>query len=189
MGRHALALAVLWGLSSTAPVWALDPMVPREARHSGMIGVKSPLPASDQVTLIQLSTGEQHTLAPGHLLQVPVGKYRVKVVMQDYQYEQEVLVEPTERTDVVVPGYGGLKVHSRAGEASVEVMQVGTEKPVAQFSALETKILPSGFYDVRIRVGKFTVKQDNVWVVSNTTRELELRPGPQPPPGSPAPKL
>jgi hypothetical protein len=149
---------------------ALDPLAARSERSQGMIYVKTPLPESDIVTITK--GGMQETLKPETTKWVPIGDYLVTVKMGDYQYNQNVTVMPTERTDVVVPGYGNLKVNSLNPNDGVEVYPRGSTTAIAKFSASQTKTLPTGYYDVKVNVGTTSVTQPNVFVVTNTTREL-----------------
>jgi len=139
-----------------------------------MIWVKSPQPHSDVVTLTRQKTGEARTIPVGQIEIVPVGRYKVAVKMQNYDYTQDVLVQSTERTDVVVPGFGNLKVMDAAPGATVEVLKRGSQKVVAKFPATQVKVLPRGRYDVNIKTGSFNVSKKNVWIVTNTTRILQI---------------
>ena len=154
---------------------ALDPVAPRSFRKSGMIWVKTPNPGTDAVEITRLKTGKTQTIPSDKVEVVPVGKYLVKVKMQNYAYTQRVLVEPTERTDVEVPGYGNLQVNSRfPGE--VVVYRLGSGSKVATFGTNQVKTLPRGRYDVKILLGKAkgSVVDKDVWVVTNTTRILDV---------------
>ena len=175
--RRFLAYFTLISVSTliTGSVLALDPVAPRAFRKSGMIWVKTPNPATDVVEITRLKTGTTRTIPSDKVEVVPVGKYQVNVKMQNYNYTQKVLVEPTERTDVEVPGYGNLQVNSKfPGE--VVVYRQGTGTKVATFATNEVKTLPRGRYDVKVLLGKAkgSVMDDDVWVVTNTTRILDV---------------
>jgi len=176
MKKFPLIASILMFLSLVATTAvALDPVAPRSFRKFGMIYVESPNPQSDSITLIRKKTGFKEPLQSGVLKVVPVGKYRVEVKMQSYHYQQDVWVESTERTDVIVPGYGNLKVNAPNPSAvMVEVYPKGKGKLVAKFPATEIKTLPRGHYEVRIKVGSFILTQPDVWVVTNTTRILDV---------------
>lgn len=154
---------------------ALDPVAPRSFRKNGMIWVKTPNPSTDVVKITRLKTSETRTIPSDKIEIVPVGKYRVKVTMQNYEYAQNVLVEPTERTDVEVPGYGNLEVNS-AFPGEVQVYRKGSGTKVATFATNQVKTLPRGRYDVTIALGKGrgSVTENDVWVVTNTTRILDV---------------
>lgn len=151
---------------------ALDPLASRDERNKGMIFVKTPLPQVDTVTLSLLNGGQPETLIPNEMRWVPVGDYLVTVKMGEYKYDQNVTVKPTERTDVVVPGYGNLQVTSINPADPVEVFKKGTQSLVTKFPASQIKTLPTGHYDVKVSVGNTSVTKDNVYVVTNTTREV-----------------
>lgn len=169
------SIIFLAGFAWVAPALALDPVAPREFRSSGMIWVKTPNPTSDKVTITRKSTGFHQTIPSNKIEVVPVGKYQVDVQMGDYHYQQNVLVEPTERTDVEVPGYGNIKVVSPV-PAKIHVYKSGTGNLVAKFPSGEIRTLPKGHYDIKIKVGIHTVQKEDIWVVTNTTRVLDVIP-------------
>ena len=156
------------------PVFALDPVAPTAERKFGMIYVKTPQPGSDSITLTAVEGGKTQKLDSEKEQKVPIGDYKISVKMQEFLYEQQVKVGGTERTEVIVPGYGNLKVISPEG-STVEVYKMGTESLVTKFPVKQVKILPSGYYDVRIRFGETSVTSNNVWIVTNTTREIEAK--------------
>jgi len=136
-----------------------------------MIFVRTPQ-ASDTVTITNIGTGATESIAPEALQWVAVGDYTVSAKMQDYNYTQKVTVQPTERTDVVVPGFGNLKVNSISPSDQVEVYK-GTTL-AAKFPASQTKVLPEGRYNVKVIVGKQFVTHENVSIVTNTTRQMDV---------------
>jgi hypothetical protein len=164
------ALSVAWLHGASAH--ALDPLASRDERSKGMIFVKTPMPEADTVTLTQIGGSATQTLKPNDMRWVEVGDYTVSVKMGDYKYDQNVTVRPTERTDVVVPGFGNLKVSSINSSDNVEVFKRGGKSLVTKFPASQIKTLPTGHYDVKVIVGNTSITKDNVYVVTNTTREV-----------------
>ncbi len=170
------AVLVLGGMAGRAQ--ALDPVAPVSERKFGVIYVKSTLPASDIITVTNVTDEKQVlTLKSETDAKVPVGDYMVRVEMQDYSYEVEVTVRPTERHEIIVPGFGNLKVNGP--KANVDVFAVGEKKPIATFATNYVKTLPRGTYDVVISWGaskkKDSITQKNVQVVSNTTRQIDFK--------------
>lgn len=159
------------GLLIQAPAWALDPVAPRAERKYGMIYVKTPN-ANDTITLTSLrDESKTQTLSPEEDVKIKVGDYRVSVVIQGgYSYEQDVIVRATERHEVIVPGFGNVRVNGQC--ATVTILQGG--KKVAEIKCNEVRTLPRGPYDLEIKKGKFTLKQ-SITVVTNTLRELDVR--------------
>lgn len=175
MRKFVFFLTALGILGLASPhVSALDPVAPRSFRKVGMLWVKTPNPSQDRVEITKINSGEKRSVTPDQIELVPVGRYEIDVTMQDYHYRQQILVEPTERADVVVPGYGNIKVNSPF-KAEVSVYGSGSENLVAKFPVNSVKTLPRGHYDVKISFGnKTSVKKDNIWVVTNTTRVLDV---------------
>jgi hypothetical protein len=168
-----LAFALL--LLGLAPaVHALDPIAPTAERKFGVLFVKSPQPKSDQIQIESMADGKKQKVASETEVKVPVGDYRVNVKMQDYSYEQEVKVGGTERTEVVVPGFGNLKVEAPK-KSTVEVFKRGSQSLVAKFPVDQVKVLPVGYYDVKISLLEASVTMNNVWIVTNTTREVAAK--------------
>lgn len=161
-------------VSFTTYSFALDPVAPRSFRSKGILWVKTPNPSQDVVSVTQLKTGKTWTVPSDKTQIVPVGKYDIKVQMQNYTYHQKVLVQPTERADVVVAGYGNIKVNSPF-QGEVMVYQNKSKNPTAKFPVNEIKTLPRGHYDVKIVfANKTQVMEPNVWIVTNTTRQLDV---------------
>jgi hypothetical protein len=136
--------------------------------------VKSPNP-TDKISLTSLRTEkeESHKVVEGEEVDVPVGDYRITVEMgYGYVYEQEVTIRPTERHEIIVPGFGNLRVNGTNGK--ITVLQVGTGIKEAEFKGGETRTLPRGDYDVKIEVGKYTLDQQ-VTIVTNSLREIDVR--------------
>lgn len=159
---------------ASVPAFALDPVAPVSERKFGVIYVKTPMPDTDVITVTAVQGGKKQNVKSMNESKVPVGDYQVSVKMQDYVYEQEVKVGGTERTEVVVPGYGNLKVTAPKG-STVEVYKTGTQSLVSKFPVSQIKVLPTGYYDVRISYLKDSVTSNNVWIVTNTTREIEAK--------------
>ncbi len=171
MIRTVVTLSVFSCLIA-APVLALDPLAPRSERSRGMIYVLTPQP-NDKVTITSRAGGTQSI--PTNFVQwVPVGDYTVIAQMQDNRYTQHVTVQPTERTDVVVPGFGNIKVNSISPGDQVEVYRAKGGSLAAKFPASQIKTLPSGRYDVKITVGKDSVTKNNILIVTNTTRQVDV---------------
>lgn len=170
MKKHFLFIFV--GLLILCPrAWALDPVAPASERAFGTIYVKSPLPGSDSIALD--CSGEITKLQPEVDAKVKVGDCTVRVEMQDYSYEQEVSIRPTERHEIIVPGFGNLVV--KGAQGTVEVYAKNAKKPESTFKTNFVKTLPSGVYDVKVKVGKYTLDQNNISVVTNTTREIDVK--------------
>jgi hypothetical protein len=151
---------------------ALDPYAPPSFRNVGMITVRTPN-LDDQITITHLETGASQSLKPSEMKIVPIGIYKVSAKIQEYSQEQEVAVEPTERCDVTITGYGNIKVNSPA-PASIGVYLEGTQTLVAEFPDTQIKTLPTGHYDVRVKLGKNETTHHNIWVITNITRELDV---------------
>jgi hypothetical protein len=161
-------------LTLSPSVQALDPKAPVSERAFGVVYVKSPLPSSDIITLNgQGDNKEVVKMQPEVDARVKVGDYMVRVEMQDYSYEQEVSVRPTERHEIIVPGFGNLVVKGAKG--TVEVYAKKSKKPESTFNTNYVKTLPSGVYDVKVKVGKYVLDQNDISVVTNTTREINVK--------------
>lgn len=156
------------------PAMALDPLAERSERDKGMIFVKTPLPSSDKVIATHLKTNESINIPIEQATWVPLGDYRVDVKLQGYQYSQNVTVQSTERTDVVVPGYGNLRVNPPSPDRMVQVFSKNGTK-VAEFPCSTVKTLPTGVYDLKISVGKDLIPLNDIWIVTNTTREVDVK--------------
>lgn len=173
MKAKVLGLALLLlGLAPSAR--ALDPVAPVSERKFGVLFVKTPMPASDQIQIESIADGKKQKVASETEAKVPIGDYRVNVKMQDYSYQQEVKVGGTERTEVVVPGFGNLKVEAPK-KSLVEVYKRGSQSLVAKFPVDQVKVLPVGYYDVKISLLDASVTMNNVWIVTNTTREVAAK--------------
>lgn len=158
----------------SAPAWSLDPLAPRSERGEGRVVVHTPQP-DNTVTITNTKNKGSWNPQPGQTISVPVGDYELRVKMQDYSYSQNFHVAPTETSFLVVPGYGSLKVNAPNATDKVTVTSDKTGQVVATFMAADTKILPRGHYKVQIDVpGMLPAVKNNVWVVTNTTRVLEV---------------
>ncbi len=178
MNSKKLFVFVTVFLFSLQSVWALDPVAPRSERKYGQLMVETPL--STDVCEIQMTqdknrdagSGYQQSFKPGETIKVPVGDYSLKVKLQDAEWTSQLTVYPTERTDVKVTGYGNLKVMSpNATKDSVEVSNLDG-KVVSSFKASQVKTLPTGTYNVTVKMGGGSVTQPNVVIITNTTREV-----------------
>jgi len=160
---------LLGGIS--IPAQALDPVAPRSERKFGMIYIKTPN-ATDVIKLKSLKgKGKEKKLSPVTDVKVRVGDYRVIVAIKGgYVYEQDVIVRATERHEVIVPGYGNVRVNGSCN--GVTVLQGGEKK--AEIKCGEIRTLPRGPYDIRIQIGKYTLNQ-SVTVVTNTLREIDIK--------------
>lgn len=156
------------------PAMALDPYAPREERGEGRIVVFTPQPENDVITIS--GPGKTLTTKSGTTLSVPVGAYKISVKMQNYEYNHNVTVNSTETTFFEVPGYGNLKVNSIHPNDTVNVSNTKTGQVVATFPASQTKVLPRGHYDVKVDVpGMLSAVKKEVWVVTNTTRIVDVK--------------
>lgn len=159
--------------------YALDPVAPKEERKFGTVEVKSPNP--DDVCLLipaktDPSTEVEHSTKckPGETIKVPVGDYHLKVTVQDYSFNKDVSVQPTERSYIVVTGFGNLKIiSSNPGKEKVTVTNQKGEVVKTSVSGKNIS-LPIGTYKVLVKIGSSEVKQDNVKIITNTTREIEI---------------
>ncbi len=164
----------LFSLLSVGSALALDPVAPRSERAFGTLYVKTPN-AGDVVTVTDMAGVEkEQKVSPGEDVKVKVGDYRISVdIADDYTYEQDVTIRPTERHEIIVPGYGNLRINGTKDKVSV--YQVGTNDLVAEFNGGEVRTLPRGVYDIKIQVGKYTLEQNNISVVTNTLREIQVK--------------
>ncbi len=171
-------LALLSIISLPSIARALDPVAPVAERKFGVVYVKSTLPSSDVITLTSAADpNSTQTIKAETDSKVAVGDYTVRVEMQEYSYEVEVTIRPTERHEIIVPGFGNLRVNG-PNKALVEVFEANSNKLVTKFQTNFTKTLPRGNYDVKVSVGKTkkdSVTQKNVMVVTNTTRQVDVK--------------
>lgn len=169
--RYLIYIFILACYLPGIPAHALDPVAPRSERRFGLVYVKTPNP-DDKVTLIsQRVDGKTQKIKPGEDVKVKVGDYLVTVEMgHDYIYNQDISVRPTERHEVITPGYGNLRVNGPCKE--VLVSQGG--KKIAKIKCGKIRILPRGSYDLKIKIGKYTLDQ-TVAVVTNTLREIDVK--------------
>jgi len=169
-------LSLLGFMFCVTNAWALDPVAPVSERKFGVVYVQSTLPGSDIITLTSSTDpGKVINMKSGVDAKVPVGDYQVRIEMQDYSYEVGVTVRPTERHEIIVPGYGNLKVNGP--KAVVEVFEKDSKKPIAKFDTNYVKTLPKGIYDVKITYGKTkkqSIDEHDVSIVTNTTRQIDF---------------
>lgn len=172
--KHFRFLALFAIILFSTPAWSLDPLAPRSERGEGRVVVRTPQ-TDNAITVTNLKNGGSWNPKPGQTISVPVGAYELHVKMQDYTYHQNFHVAPTETSFLVVPGFGSLKIQAPNPSDKVTVTSAKTGQSVASFEASETKILPRGHYNVKIDVpGSLPAVQKNVWVVTNTTRVLDV---------------
>lgn len=152
----------------------IDVQSTKEERRFSTIRVLSPK-ESDQVTLKDLTAGTERSIQSGQDVQVPVGKYQVNVTMEDgYTFDSgEIQTDPTERYDVIVGGYGNLKVAGASGK--VDVYKSGEEKLVTSFPIDSVKTLPIGNYQVVITVDGKSSVQSKALIFTNTTSKINVQ--------------
>lgn len=175
--KYAFILAIGLILSYQSS-WALDPVAPRAERKYGQLMVETPLPSDVcEIKMIRDKNRDagidyQQSFKPGETIKVPVGEYALKVKLQEGEWNSQVTVYPTERSDVKVTGYGNLKVTSpNPSKDSVEVAALDG-KVISTFHPAELKTLPTGTYNVKVKMGGGTITQPNVVIITNTTREI-----------------
>ncbi|MFO1462821.1 MAG: hypothetical protein U1F66_03525 [bacterium] len=166
-------LAMIAILLTSIPAWALDPLAPRSERGEGRVVVQTPQP-DNSITITNTKSGASWNPQPGQTVSVPIGDYELKVKMQDYSYQQNFHVAPTETSFLEVPGYGSLKVNSIHPTDKVVVTSAKTGQTVASFLAADTKILPRGHYNVKVEIPGMLPAEKRVWVVTNTTRVVDV---------------
>lgn len=166
---------ILCGLQN---VWALDPVAPRAERKYGELMVQTPLPSD--VCSIKMTKDKnrdagidyQQTFKPNETIKIPVGDYLLTVKLQDREWTSQVTIQPTERTDVKVTGYGNLKVNSpNPNKDTVEVATLDG-KVISTFHPSQVKTLPNGTYNVTVKFGGTSITQPDVMIITNTTREI-----------------
>jgi len=153
---------------------ALDPVAPRSERKFGEILVESPLPESDTCELSPTSKGggETQKFKAGETTKVPVGEYDLKVKLQDAEWKMHVTIHPTERADIKVTGYGNLKVTSPSPKSDKVEASSTDGKFSKSFAPNHVQTLPTGTYNVKVIMGSDQVTENNVVIVTNTTREV-----------------
>ncbi len=159
---------------SPLSLFALDPVAPVAERKFGTLFVKSPMPESDSCVVQSNTSDFSKTFKSGETIKLPVGEYSLKVKLQDAEWNSLASIQPTERTEIVVIGYGNLKVKSPNPSADRVEVYTPDARLVKSFSASKTQTLPTGEYTVKIKLGKSELIQSGVTLISNTTRELEV---------------
>lgn len=186
MKRRIPFLLCLFVLTGLSPLWALDPVAPKEERAYGFVSLESPL-SSDVGTLTGVAPAglSPVTIKSGEMMRVPVGEYTLTVKMQGYTWTSPVSVTPTELTAMVVPGYGNLKVTTPNSTDMVEVW-TADNRLVASFPSSEIKTLPVGTYSLKMKLGPDVMVQKtqkivtrdvlraNVQILPNETRRLAV---------------
>jgi hypothetical protein len=168
----AVGSLVMFGLSLISPAFALDPVAPRSERGTGHLMVESPMPQSDTCEISNMKGSQSCKI--GTINKVPIGDYTIKVKLQENEWTSPITIKPTELTEVVVVGYGNLKVNTpNPTSDKIEVYSLDG-KLVKAFSPSMTHTLPTGTYNVKIKVGKSEATMNNVTIITNTTRELDV---------------
>lgn len=159
-------------------LWALDPVAPRAERKYGELAVQTPLPSDTcEIKMTKDKNRDagidyQQSFKPGETIKIPVGDYDLTVKLQDREWKTQITIHPTERTDVKVTGYGNLKVTTpNPSKDSVEVADLGG-KVISTFHPSQVKTLPTGTYNVKVKMGGTSITQPNVVIITNTTREI-----------------
>ncbi len=170
MNKYSIYILIMMTTFLVGRSWALDPLAPRAERRYGMIYVKTPN-TDDEILLVSQRPDTKDQKIKGlEDVQVPVGDYVVQVKIQpEYNYEQPVTIRPTERHEIIVPGFGNLRVNGKCDK--VFVSQDGKE--FAKIKCGQVRTLPRGPYDLKIQIGKYNLDQ-NVVVVTNTLREIDI---------------
>src|SRR5436189_173095 len=141
------------------PLKALDPYARKSMGNFGMIQVQTPNPSKDEILLTATRTGRVETIPSGKVQVVHAGNYKLRVLMEGEEYNGNVVIRPTERTDITV-GFGSLKVKG-SRSAIVQVFDKKQGKLMAEFPASKTQLLPRGTYEVKVRVnGMETAKSE-----------------------------
>ncbi len=156
----------------SAHLFALDPVAPVSERKFGFLQVHSPLPESDICTVTNPTTGFSQTFKPGETIKIPVGEYSLNVKLQHNEWSSPAIIQPTERTDIFVTGYGNLKVTAaNPTTTSIEVYSQDG-RLITQFAPNGPQTLPTGTYNLKIKIGNSTAQQEGVVIITNTTREI-----------------
>lgn len=156
--------------------FALDPVAPKADRAFGFVKVESPLPSSDSCQLTGKNDFKQ-TFKSGEMMKVPVGDYNLVVKLQNSEWSNQIKVSPTEYTKVVVTGFGNLKINTPHPAADKVEVFSQDGKLVKSFNSSDPQTLPTGTYSLKIKVGRASTIQNNVVIVTNTTRELDVSGG------------
>lgn len=151
---------------------AYDPYTSKENRHLGFLFVRTPLPESDQISATHLGSGQVLTIRSSQLEHIPEGNYKLQVKLQKEVLSLDAKVMPTERTDIVVQGFGNLRVE--APEKSNLSLSDSQGKEIVDFDLNKTVTLPLGSYRLKGKVGKLKVNQD-LQVFSNQTQVTTIR--------------
>jgi hypothetical protein len=166
-----LAFSTMLGVRNLS---ALDPVAPKSERAFGFIKVESPLPDSDlcEVTRVDDKNSFKQSFKPAEMVKLPVGNYLLVVKLQNNEWTSSAKISPTEYTKMVVIGYGNLKVTTP--NPSTDKVEVYTldGKLIKSFSSSNPQTLPTGTYNVKIKIGASEVAENNVVILTNTTREI-----------------
>jgi len=165
-------LFLLCAASWVHSAWALDPVAPREERRTGVIYVKTP--NEEDEILLQDQRGDLKDKKIKSLQdeKIRVGDYLVLVkIKPEYTYEQAVTIRPTERHEIIVPGFGNVRVNGNCKEVLISQ----EKKKIAKIKCGEVRTLPRGVYDLKIKLSKKYTLEETVAVVTNTLRELDVK--------------
>ncbi|MDX1387278.1 MAG: hypothetical protein R3257_06775, partial [bacterium] len=141
-------------------------------RATGVVFVETPNPKDEIVLVDQRGQLKDRKIASLKNVKVRVGDYLVKVQIQpEYTYEQPLTVRPTERHEVIVPGFGNLRVNGKCKQ--VEIFQ--EKKKITKIKCGKIRTLPNGVYDLKIKLDKKYTLDQTVSVFTNTLREIDVK--------------
>ncbi len=167
------------------PLWALDPIAPKEERAFGFLSVESPL-ETDVCEITPLGKAERPpiTFKSYEMVKVPVGEYNLKVKIQELDWTKQIKVTPTELTQIFVTGYGNLKVKTPHPDKDIVEVFDHSGRLVKSFPSSELKTLPAGNYRVSVKLStdypnpkdpkQHLIQQvtKNTSIITNETRRL-----------------
>jgi hypothetical protein len=152
-------------------VWALDPVAPRSERATGVVYVETPNQEDEIILVDERGLLKDQKISSLKDVKVRVGDYLVKVkIKPEYTYEQALTVRPTERHDIIVPGFGNLRVNGTCKK--VEIFK--DKKKIAKIKCGKIRTLPNGNYDLKIELDKKNTLDQTVSVFTNTLREVDI---------------
>lgn len=152
-------------------VWALDPAAPRSERATGVVYVETPNQDDEIILEDERGLSKDQKISSLKDVKVRVGDYLVKVkIKPEYTYEQALTVRPTERHEVIVPGFGNLRVNGTCRQ--VEILK--EKEKIAKIKCGKIRTLPNGTYDLKIELDKKNTLDQTVSVFTNTLREVDI---------------
>ncbi len=178
MKNRKILYVFVFVMAALQNVWALDPVAPRAERKYGQLMVQTPLPTDVcEIKMVKDKNRDagidyQQTFKPNETIKIPVGEYSLKVKLQEGEWTSQITIQPTERTDVKVTGYGNLKVTSPNPNKDMVDVATLDGKTISSFHPNQVKTLPNGTYNVTVKMGGASVTQPNVVIITNTTREV-----------------